>query len=170
MRQRRRDLLRGNKKTPRLTVTAERIDIMKLNYECMRKVLLKLEELLELNENLSFKEMTVKEIINIPALSNEFSPEDIAYSIYMLADAELIYYQSEYYKDYNLGNNYHFGKIIASNVKSLTYKGHEFIENIRNDTIWKKVIEKLKPLGGMTIEIISQAAVDTIKSKLNISP
>lgn len=33
MRQRRRDLLRGNKKTPRLTVAAERIDIMNIKYE-----------------------------------------------------------------------------------------------------------------------------------------
>lgn len=142
---------------------------MKLNYECMREVLLKLEELLELNENLTFKEMTVKEIINIPALCNNFSKQDIAYSIYMLADANLIYYEAQHYKRLIASEKYNFGfdKFIESNVKSLTYKGHEFLENIRSDTIWKKVIEKLKPLGGMTIEIISQTASAAIMAKIN---
>ena len=139
---------------------------MKLNYECMREVLLKLEELLELNENFTFKEMTVEEIVNIPVLSNKFSREDIAYSVYMLADADLIYYEHQHYKNLIPNERYNLPKLVVSNVKSLTYKGHEFLENIRSDTIWKNVIEKLKPLGGMTIEIISQVAAAAIMANI----
>lgn len=137
---------------------------MKLNYECLRQVLLTLEEFLDLKDDLNFKTMTVEEIASIPILVNSFSQKDIAYCVYMLADAELI----TYVKSKNLidENGFFYG-ITDSFVSSLTYKGHEFLQQIRNETIWFKTKEKLKPLGIMTIDIISQVASNVIISMLN---
>lgn len=137
---------------------------MKLNYECLRKVLFALEEFLDLKDDLNFKTMTVKEIASIPTLANSFSQKDIAYCVYMLADAKLIIYA----KSQNLiDENGIFYGITDNYVSSLTYKGHEFLQQIQNETIWVKTKEKLKPLGIMTIDIISQVASNVIISMLN---
>ena len=137
---------------------------MKLNYECLRKVLFALEEFLDLKDDLNFKTMTVKEITDIPILTNNFSRKDIAYCVYMLADAKLITYT----KSRNLvDNDGFFYGTTDSYVSSLTYKGHEFLQQIQNETIWSRTKEKLKPLGIMTIDIISQVASNVITSALN---
>ena len=136
---------------------------MRLNYDCMRKVLSVLEECLTLDENLEPAKMTVTTIVNIPALSNEFSKQDIAYSVYMLSDADLIVHEFPYYKGTNAVCKYSENCVI-----SLTYKGHEFLQKIQNDTVWNKTKEKLKSLGVMTVEIISQVASNIIAQSLNI--
>ena len=36
------------------------------------------------------------------------------------------------------------GRPIASQITRLTWVGHEFLDNARNDTVWKNVMAKIK--------------------------
>ncbi len=46
----------------------------------------------------------------------------------------------------------------------LTFKGHEFINTIREDKIWNKTKEKLKTLGNaITIQAITDVATKAFK-------
>lgn len=48
---------------------------------------------------------------------------------------------------------------------SLTWEGHEFLDSIRNDTIWNKVVETLKQEGSsITLEIIKSLAIKLSES------
>ena len=48
---------------------------------------------------------------------------------------------------------------------SLTWEGHEFLDSIRNDTVWNKVMDTLKQQGGsITLEIIKSLAVKISES------
>ena len=37
-----------------------------------------------------------------------------------------------------------YGKPCACEILRLTWKGHEFLDNARNDTVWNKVVTRVK--------------------------
>jgi len=53
------------------------------------------------------------------------------------------------------------GEVISRNpvafiIRRLTWKGHDFLEHARNDTIWKKVMAEAKSKGvSMTVVILN---------------
>lgn len=127
----------------------------------MRKVLSVLEKCLSLDESLNYKPISIDKIVEFPVLSDNFSKQEIAYSIYMLSDAGLIVHEFPQFQGDNAVCKYSENRVI-----SLTYKGHEFLQKIQNEDVWSKTKEKLKPLGVMTIEIISQVASNVITQLL----
>ena len=51
----------------------------------------------------------------------------------------------------------------------LTWSGHEFIDSIRSDTVWKFIRQKVKADGGsIPIEIVKQLANTYLKKKLGL--
>jgi hypothetical protein len=46
----------------------------------------------------------------------------------------------------------------SSCIIDITPRGREYLDNVRNDTIWSKTKEKVKPLGNVTIDVISEVA------------
>jgi hypothetical protein len=53
----------------------------------------------------------------------------------------------------------------------LTTSGHNFLANIRNDTIWAKTKDKAKSVGAtISIEVLKQLAVAMTKSHLGLPP
>jgi len=52
-------------------------------------------------------------------------------------------------------------------VHDLTWEGHDFVDAVRDETIWKKVKEKLlKPTGSWTFGLIVEYAKAEIRSRL----
>ncbi len=137
---------------------------MELNYECMRETLMVLEKRLDLNEHFQPISMRTFEIVKIPELSDKFSQKDIAYSLYILGDAGLIDFNP------NTSMTSPSGKVrmqIGGTVTSLTYKGHEFLEQIKNESTWKDIKNMLNKIGVFTIDIISKVAISIISNKIN---
>lgn len=123
---------------------------MELNYECLRKTLMFLEKNLKLSDDLDFKPLGIHEIVDYSELKKDFDQKDIAYCVHMLADSGMISVLSD--------NSW----VRELRVQTITYKGHEFLQQIKNDTVWKRVTDKLKPIGVFTINFISQVAVNVI--------
>lgn len=92
---------------------------MKLNLDCIRAILLKLEEL-PYGESYSS--------VNFGGLCSTYSQEDIDYSIKKLTEAHFIETDVSELSD----ESYTY-------ILDITYEGHQFLANIRDNTIWHVV-------------------------------
>jgi hypothetical protein len=51
----------------------------------------------------------------------------------------------------------------------LTWKGHEFLDDIRNDTVWNKTKEKVgAQVGTVSLAVLQEVAKATVKSLLGL--
>lgn len=137
---------------------------MKLEPEIVRDVLLFLEENLTYEDadssnphiRRSFSKSEIVDKLGFDLVSKN----DIAYAIDQLLKEEYISSQNGVSRD-NQGN------IAYVRINDITWKGHELLNNIRDDSIWKEVKEKIKPFTSLGIGIISNVATSIIQEHLN---
>jgi len=109
---------------------------MKRDMDLIRKVLLAIED----------------QYIDVPLYNLKvegYDLESIAYHCKILYEAELISDYKRLFADFGVG--------------SLTWEGHEFLDKIRDDTVWGKTKETMKdkgiPFGLDAVKQISSAIV-----------
>lgn len=132
---------------------------MKLNYDCVRDVLLELEKTL-LCKNLDgafvFETMDLEQLHS--NLSNKkYSIEDIFYTIHNLEQAGYIRFEP-------LKGD---GQIVDCVVYDVTYEGHQFLQNIRPKKVWDKSKPVFKNLGTISIDIIKSVTSTVISDTIN---
>lgn len=119
---------------------------MKLNHDCIRSVLLYLEENLEIisfiqNENIKL---------------DGFSKEDIDYSLIKLIEANYLEGKHTVY----LSGDYDIY------VKSITWTGHKFLDNIRDTEIWSQTKKAASKFSSVSIDILSSLATNILTTLL----
>lgn len=125
---------------------------MQLNYDCVRDVLLKLEELLLIrydnkSDSFSFTRINIKQIYeSFP--NKKYSMEDILYTVKNLGEAGFI----------SVFTQYGGGDLTTCLVTDITYNGNEFINKVRPDTVWEKIKKALRKVGSVSLPIISEIA------------
>lgn len=109
---------------------------MKLNYDCIRDLLLCLEENLELSENVIRNEIECKYVTlnTVCSLMPDYSKSDIVYTALKLNEAEFITAEID-------DNN---SSVHAIRFESITYNGHQYLDSIRNSKIWEEVKNTFK--------------------------
>lgn len=106
------------------------------NWTIIREILLKLEAASTPNTVLDAKNLA------------PFDEQEVAYNMRLLVDAG-------YIKGNILELSDGSGHIGAALARSLTNSGHELLDTIRNDTVWKKVQETFKSKGlDMTFDLV----------------
>ena len=129
---------------------------MKLNYDCVRSVLLTVEKSKTIDEELNLNPLTVETIFEqLP----KYEDNEILYTIEKLKEAGYI----------NAALQFAAGHFIDGAVSSITYSGHEYLDNIREPEVWRKVKAMLKNAGTITLPLISQAAQMLIGSQLTVN-
>lgn len=129
---------------------------MKLNYDCVRSVLLTVEKSKTIDEELNLNPLTVETIFEqLP----KYEDSEILYTIEKLKEAGYI----------NATLQFAAGHFIDGAVSSITYSGHEYLDNIREPEVWRKVKAMLKNAGATTLPLISQAAQMLIGSQLTVN-
>lgn len=129
---------------------------MKLNYDCVRSVLLTVEKSKTIDEELNLNPLTVETIFEqLP----KYEDNEILYTIEKLKEAGYI----------NAALQFAAGHFIDGAVSSITYSGHEYLDNIREPEVWRKVKAILKNAGAITLPLISQAAQMLIGSQLTVN-
>ena len=120
---------------------------MKLDWELIREILLKLEEL------------PAEEGQLMPQTFQPFYDwEKVSYHIKLLWQAGLI----------EAGTIKALGMPTIYYAKSLTWDGHEFLNNIRNPSIWNKVKERAREIGiSLTLDIAKEISKAVIHSLLH---
>lgn len=121
---------------------------MKLNQDCIRDLLLYLEE------NLSYQNIVT---INNMSLKN-YSTSNLVYTADKLIEAGYL----DCIKSRSMDEE--CPTIIA---KSITYAGHQFLDNIRDDTVFAKTKSVLSGLKSVSVEIISETASKVITNMIN---
>lgn len=91
---------------------------MKRNMELVRELLLRVEA----DEDFG-------------ALASKYSQEEIVGHVEILLDAKLL--EGKVYHDLS-------GDPGSAYIQRLTWAGHEFLDNARNDTVWNKVTATIK--------------------------
>ena len=128
---------------------------MKLNIDCMRSVLLELEET-PYQASLSLGDL-------VSSLSKQdFEYQDICYSVLKLNEAGYI--------SANIQRNSQSTRILSLN--DITFSGHQFLENIRSDSVWNNVKAIAVKIGSNSIASLTQIATGVItaiiKSQLGL--
>lgn len=119
---------------------------MKLNHDCIRAILLDVEETSSFNQF-----MRLSELLNLKRTS-AFSDEDVKYSIVKLKEADYV----------NVELTYGSNGLYDIDMGSLTWEGHKFLDNIRDDGIWKDTKGILSKFSSTSISIASDIASSVI--------
>lgn len=115
---------------------------MKLNHDCIRDLLLYIEENLNYCDELEINRLHLK----------SYTQEELLYTTEKLAEANyLTYYLIEIDDAY---------PILL--VQSITYKGHQFLDTVRDNEVWSKTKKVLSSLKSVSIEIASETATKVI--------
>lgn len=127
---------------------------MRINYDCIRDVLLSLENLLILDENLEMNTVSPDELCSeLP----DYQKQDIVYSLLMLRDAG--------YLDVNVIEA--DCGIIGMMVYGITFEGHKYLDTVRSSPIWEETKKTFKEKAiEMTIDTIILVAKKIIQSRL----
>lgn len=130
---------------------------MTLNYDCIRDILLFLEKNLEYTNDpisLEHKRLSINETID--KLSNTYEKTDIQYSIEKLYEAHYISMPNIKY------NNLHY--IVSGSIDDITWEGHDFLNNIREKTIWEATKSGAKKIGVTSISALSMISMEVVKA------
>lgn len=123
---------------------------MRLNPDCMRDVLLVVEDHLPLNDSLPMTDL-------ISLLPN-YSEDELTYTCLKLKEGGFL-------NIFDIPVNRGF---IVYEIQQLTYEGHQFLENIRDQSTWNKVKQKLPLLGSSSVQAIMSVASQVILEKLKL--
>lgn len=127
---------------------------MRMNYDCIREVLISLEDLIVLDGNLESNLVTLEELCT--ALP-DYEKQDIAYSLMMLDEAEYIKANIMDADDC----------IINIFVSGITFEGHKYLDTVRSLPVWEETKKTFKEKAiEMTIETIILVAKSIIQSRL----
>lgn len=126
---------------------------MKLNPDCVRDILLSVEELAGPNSLINSTN-----IMNTKFIKNKYSEDEVLYHIKQLDWAGYIVTPN---KNKTLDNIYF--------VNDLSPAGHEFIADIRNDTNWNKVKTISKNIGTEALKSLKTIAEGVISSTIKSS-
>jgi len=118
------------------------------NWDTIRAILLKLEA-----AETTHMTLTLDQVDGI-------APQEVGYHMLLLKDAGLI--EANILKS-GSGD----GGIAMALARRLTWGGHEFLDQIRDPSLWGKIKTKVKENGfDLTFETIKAAAVALIKATL----
>lgn len=121
---------------------------MKLNQDCVRDLLLYLEDNLSYENDVTVNNITLK----------QYSSIDLVYTADKLKEAGIINCTI---------SNYIYENSPIIHVSSITYKGHQFLDNIRDDKVYTKTKSILSTFKSVSIEIISETAAKVIVNMIN---
>jgi len=132
---------------------------MKLNIDCVRDVLLTLEELLivEIDEDEVLRSNSVDPYDVVERLVH-YNWEDVFYAIKKLDEAGFI-----------------DGKIVVgadglwhpNMIHEITYSGHEFLDKVRPPTVWESTKGVAQKIGSFSISVLSQIAGNVLSGMIS---
>ncbi|WP_282803281.1 DUF2513 domain-containing protein [Secundilactobacillus kimchicus] len=125
---------------------------MDLNHECVRDVLLWVEK------NVPTLAAVYTDDL-IEGLSDKWDQNELIYCVIQLNDAEML----------DSGAVKQGGSVSLNQINQLTWKGHEYLDNIRDNNVWAKTKETvLSKVSSASLNIFSSVAAKIISSELGL--
>ncbi len=127
---------------------------MKLNTECVRDVLLALEDNLRLDYKGDIVPFCTSDLAELEALS-KYPESEILYTVKKLEEGGFLETRPD-------TEDPAFGWFMGD--CGITYKGHEFIASIRPQPVWLKVGKKVaKASGSVALNVLAALAEEAAK-------
>ncbi|MEY2385724.1 DUF2513 domain-containing protein [Lactococcus lactis] len=123
---------------------------MKLNHDCVREVILDIEK------NQSMGNFYGSE--NVGEHLSQYTDEDIIYSIDQLDQAGFI----------EVSSNYSMELIGSYMIKGITWEGHQFLDNVRDNKIWSLTKKSASKVASVSLPVMAQLAIVNIKNTLGL--
>ncbi|MFV0552893.1 MAG: DUF2513 domain-containing protein [Anaerorhabdus sp.] len=117
---------------------------MKLNHDCVRELMLYLEENLTIGDSIEINQLSL----------NAYTNEELLYASIKLIEADYLDGKAFYFIDGN----------CDVSVSSLTWNGHQFLDNVRDDDVWKNTKSVISKFSTVSIGIMSNVASQVISS------
>tara|TARA_R110002049_G_scaffold130746_2_gene289167 strand:- start:12545 stop:12910 length:366 start_codon:yes stop_codon:yes gene_type:complete len=117
---------------------------MKRDFELIKKIMIEVE-----------KQTTTAGIHDLQV--DGYSLNEVSFNTYLMNESGLI--KASFAK-------FGSGEYELTYLNRLTWKGHEFLDNARNDTVWKKTIGLVKEKGGSVSFSIFQNLLQSQATKL----
>lgn len=134
---------------------------MRIDADLVRNIMLYLEKNIEFTENqngtMSTTSIHWKKLFEDSTLSSKYNVEDIKYTVYQLGEANFI----------KPSITRAGGGISSIVVDDITWEGHEFLNNIRDDKVYSKVKTVLSGIKSVSINIISKTAAEILTGIIN---
>ncbi len=125
---------------------------MKLNQDCVRNVLLELEEKLENDGHLFLYQLREFETLK------KYGEDITVYALLKLIEGGYLDGKPVY------GD----GKMLDLAVSSITLNGHELLDNIRSNEVWVATKKKLKGVASVSLMLVSGVAKEYFKEKFGL--
>ena len=138
---------------------------MKLNPDCVRAVMLCVEEHTGIEQNCYFIHYVSDDITLLIGGGNIGSPADYQIDLEKKYDNDEIFQAVKNCSDsgfFVLGITDSANRIM---VKDLTPAGHNFVENIRTDKNWKKIQQLVLKAGALSAGAIADIATNVVLSQ-----
>lgn len=122
---------------------------MKLSCECVRDILLCLEEtdfLTETAEGYLMRSWITAE--EITEKLSGYTEAEVVYTLLRLEEGGFITTATDDGDD----------ALLLLLVTGMTYDGHELLERLRPETVWEKSLSLLKKLGSFSIDLLSSVS------------
>lgn len=125
---------------------------MELNKDCVRHLLLYIE-----------KQELGNHIYN-HQLENDFAPEfgysddEVEYATRKLKEAGFV----------KANGSFSDGRWIEYGIGEMTWEGHQFLDNIRDDKVWKTIKNATSKLTDVSISLMSKIGWSVIKSYIHL--
>lgn len=117
---------------------------MRLDYDLIREILLKVEEIADGNRG-----------VDTSSFIAVLFPDE---------DRQRIWYHLKYLRSARLIEPF-YDELM---VYDLSPAGHEYLNNIRTDSAWKHVKKEIQPLGSVALSVIAELAKKIALSKLGL--
>lgn len=120
---------------------------MQLNHECVRDLLLYVEDHANYRSKLSADSIKLE----------KYSLEEIVYTVEKLSEAEYLNVTCI---------NRAGGQLPGFIIQSITFDGHEFLDNIRDDNVWIELKKQLSKFSSSSLSIMSSVATRVLSSMI----
>ena len=128
---------------------------LKLNQDCLRDLMLELEDKLFINTHIYTDEFRTLEIFN------KYSDEDVYYSMKQLIKMGLI--------DGATKNQAATVQPYYIDVYDIEPKGHEFLNNVRDENVWKETKKRISKFASVSIPVLQQVSTAVIQKMAGLS-
>lgn len=123
---------------------------MNLNYDCVRDLLLVMENHIYFKDDLEYRWLFFDKVCE---LLPSYTKKDIAYATLRLQEADYIIVSID-----NSDNRF-----SGASYRSITFKGHQYLDSVRNPKLWTKIKEKA---GSFSFSIIMKMSEKMIIEQL----
>ncbi|PTI51148.1 DUF2513 domain-containing protein [Staphylococcus warneri] len=124
---------------------------MELNHDCVRLLLLEIESNKKIGEPLT--EYNFKDNI----IFDKYDFDTVIYSLMKLKEADFISCDLQFIE----------GKVVTWLINDITWSGHEFLDNIRDNETWQKVKSVASKTSSMSLTLSGKLAYQYLLNKFN---